>query len=159
MGSVVERNQLVQIRRSLQQQRKRVVFTNGCFDILHRGHIDYLGKARALGDVLIVGVNTDASVRHLKGPGRPIVDEEDRAQVLAALAAVDFVCLFPEETPLELIRAIVPDILVKGADWQVEAVVGRDIVEAAGGSVLTIPFLPNHSTSAMIKKILQSTPR
>jgi D-beta-D-heptose 7-phosphate kinase/D-beta-D-heptose 1-phosphate adenosyltransferase len=156
MGNVVSRSELVQIRQELQRAGRCVVFTNGCFDILHRGHIDYLTKARALGDVLTVGLNSDDSVRRLKGPGRPIVGEEDRAVILAALTAVDFVCIFSEETPYELIRAVVPDILVKGADWPVEEIVGRDVVEAAGGSVHTIEYLPDRSTTGIIQKIAQT---
>lgn len=156
MGKVVSRTELVKIRQELRRSGKRVVFTNGCFDILHRGHIDYLTKAKALGDVLIVGVNADDTVRLLKGPGRPIVPEEDRAVILAALAVVDYVSVFPEETPSELIRALVPDILVKGADWPADEIVGREVVEAAGGSVQTIEYLPDRSTSGIIQKIAQT---
>jgi rfaE bifunctional protein nucleotidyltransferase chain/domain len=155
MGIVVSRAELVKIRQELRRAGKRVVFTNGCFDILHRGHVDYLTKAKALGDILIVGLNADDSVRQLKGPGRPIVGEEDRAVILAALAVVDFVSIFAEGTPYELIRAVVPDILVKGADWRAEEIVGRDVVEAAGGSVHTIDYLPNRSTTGIIQKIAQ----
>jgi len=153
MGRVVSRNELIALRGSLKEQRKRVVFTNGVFDIVHRGHVEYLQKAKALGDVLMVGMNTDASVKKIKDNGRPIVTEQDRAHVLAALAVVDYVCLFPEETPYELLRALVPDILVKGADWPVDAVVGKDIVEQAGGSVQTIEFLPQRSTTNIINII------
>lgn len=133
-----------------------MVFTNGCFDILHRGHVDYLRKAKGMGDVLIVGLNTDSSVRRLKGADRPIVDEDDRAEVLASLASVDYVCVFNEDTPQKLIEVLVPDVLVKGADWAVSDVVGKDVVEAAGGTVRTIEFLPNRSTSGIIKKIRTS---
>ena len=156
MGAVLMRNNLIEIRQRLKKMGKSVVFTNGCFDILHRGHVDYLSKARALGDILIVGVNTDASVKRLKGANRPIVQEDDRAAVLAALAVVDYVCLFDEDTPYELIRALTPDILVKGADWSVGDIVGKDIVEAAGGAVHTIEFLPNRSTTNIIQKIVQT---
>ncbi len=156
MGLVVSRAQLVEHRNALKRLGKKVVFTNGCFDIIHRGHVEYLAKARALGDALVVGVNSDASVSRLKGPARPVVIEDDRAHVLAALAVVDFVCIFPEDTPLELIRAVVPDVLVKGADWSIDAVVGKDVVEAAGGSVRTIEFLPNRSTSRIIEKIARA---
>lgn len=156
MGTVLSRAQLVAIRQQLKKEGKRVVFTNGCFDILHRGHVDYLTKARSLGDVLVVGLNTDRSVARLKGVGRPIVEQEDRAAVLAALAAVDYVCLFDEDTPYELIRALVPDILVKGADWSPDAIVGKDIVESAGGTVHSIEFLPNRSTSRIIQKIAET---
>ena len=153
MGKVVSREELVSIRTLLKTQKKKVVFTNGVFDILHRGHVEYLQKAKALGDILIVGMNTDASVKKIKTDGRPIVQEQDRAHVLAALAAVDYVCLFSEETPYELLKALVPDVLVKGADWAVDAVVGKDIVEQAGGSVQTIEFLPQRSTTNIIKTI------
>jgi D-beta-D-heptose 7-phosphate kinase/D-beta-D-heptose 1-phosphate adenosyltransferase len=153
MGQVVTKQYLVEIRKRLKQEGKRVVFTNGCFDILHRGHVDYLSKARAKGDALIVGMNTDASVQRLKGPTRPIVEEQDRAFVLAALSVVDYVCLFEEDTPLELIKAVVPDVLVKGGDWSIETIVGRDVVEAAGGTVQTIAFVPNRSTTNIVQKI------
>ncbi len=156
MGKVVSLPELLEVRRRLKKEGKRVVFTNGCFDILHRGHVDYLMKARAMGDVLVVGLNTDASVRNLKGQDRPIVEQDDRAHVLASLQAVDFVCLFEEDTPIEIIRALIPDVLVKGADWAVTEVVGKDIVEQAGGSVQTIEFLPNRSTSGLIRKIRAS---
>jgi D-beta-D-heptose 7-phosphate kinase/D-beta-D-heptose 1-phosphate adenosyltransferase len=144
---------LVTERQRLKRAGKKVVFTNGCFDIIHRGHVDYLTKARALGDALIVGVNSDASVRRLKGPTRPVVQEDDRAFVLAGLASVDYACIFDEDTPFDLIKAVVPDILVKGGDWAIENVVGRDIVEAAGGSVQTIAFVEGRSTTNIIKKI------
>jgi len=153
MGNVVSLQELLVARKRIKIEGKRVVFTNGCFDILHRGHVEYLRKAKALGDVLVVGVNTDSSVRRIKGPDRPVIDESDRAFVLAALASVDYVCLFNEDTPYELIRALVPDILVKGADWAIEKVVGRDIVEAAGGSVQTIEFLPDRSTTGILERI------
>jgi D-beta-D-heptose 7-phosphate kinase/D-beta-D-heptose 1-phosphate adenosyltransferase len=159
MGRVVSRQELLDIRARLKKENRRVVFTNGCFDILHRGHVDYLEKAKGLGDVLIVGLNTDTSVRRLKGSDRPVVDETDRAHVLAGLASVDFVCLFEEDTPQGLIEMIVPDVLVKGADWAVADVVGREVVEAAGGLVRTIEFLPNRSTSRIIEKIRSSSAR
>lgn len=156
MGRIVSRAELAKLRASLKRQGRKVVFTNGCFDIIHRGHVEYLSKAKALGDILVVGLNSDDSVRRLKGPSRPVVEEADRAHVLAALAVVDYVCVFPEDTPLELIRAIVPDVLVKGADWAIDAVVGRDVVEDAGGSVQTIDFLPNRSTTRIIEKIARA---
>ncbi|MBI4417998.1 MAG: D-glycero-beta-D-manno-heptose 1-phosphate adenylyltransferase [Ignavibacteriales bacterium] len=156
MGQVVSLQELLDIRGRLRQEGRRVVFTNGCFDILHRGHVDYLRKAKGMGDVLIVGLNTDSSVRRLKGADRPIVDEDDRAEVLASLASVDYVCVFNEDTPQKLIEVLVPDVLVKGADWAVSDVVGKDVVEAAGGTVRTIEFLPNRSTSGIIKKIRTS---
>lgn len=130
-----------------------VVFTNGCFELLHAGHVTYLDRARSLGDALVVGVNTDASARLLgKGAGRPIVGEGDRALLVAALESVDAVCLFDEDTPAELIAAIVPDVLVKGADYTLDAVVGRDVVEAAGGRVELIPIVPERSTTELLRR-------
>ena len=155
MGSIKRLEELKDIRKALHQDHKKVVFTNGCFDIIHRGHVDYLTKAKALGDVLIVGLNTDASVRRNKGEQRPIVEEEDRAFVVAHLEPVDYVCLFDENTPHELIAALVPDILIKGADWKIDEIVGRDIVERAGGTIKTIEFLPNRSTSTIIQRIIE----
>ena len=134
--------------------RGGLVFTNGCFDILHPGHVDYLQRARALGDYLVVGLNSDASVRRLKGATRPVNDEASRAMVLAALACVDHVVVFEEDTPYELIRAVAPDVLVKGGDWSVDRIVGRDLVEARGGRVLSIPLLAGHSTTSIIERIL-----
>ena len=159
MGKVVSPQELLDIRTRLKKNNQRVVFTNGCFDILHRGHVEYLERAKNLGDILIVGLNTDASVQRLKGSGRPVVEEDDRAHVLAGLSSVDYVCLFNEETPQKLIELLVPDVLVKGADWAVTDVVGREVVEAAGGSVRTIEFLPNRSTSRIIEKIRTSLVR
>jgi len=156
MGEVILRTELVKLRSEWKHQRKKVVFTNGCFDIIHRGHVEYLTKAKELGDILIVGMNTDASVQRLKGPTRPVVDQDDRAFVLAALNAVDFVCLFDEDTPIELIRTIVPDVLVKGSDWSVDKIVGKDVVEGAGGKVQTIDFVPNRSTTSLIQKIAKN---
>lgn len=132
----------------------RLVFTNGCFDILHRGHVDYLSRAAALGDHLVVGINTDASVRRLeKGRDRPLNGEVDRALVVAALASVDAVTLFDEDTPLELIKALQPDVLVKGGDYRVDQVVGREVVEGSGGEVRILSFVPGYSTSGLIHRI------
>ena len=156
MGKVVELKELQHIRTSLRNERKKVVFTNGCFDIIHRGHIEYLSKAKNLGDVLIVGMNSDASCRHIKGEKRPIVPEADRAFIVANLSPVDYVCLFGEDTPYEIIKAIVPDVLVKGADWKMNDIVGKDIVEQAGGVVSTIEFVPNRSTTNIIERILKA---
>ena len=136
-----------------QKAGRRVVFTNGVFDLLHPGHVRYLAAARALGDALIVGVNSDRSVRANKGPGRPIMPENERAEILAALACVDAVAVFDEETPAEIIRRIQPDVLVKGADWAADAIVGRDTVEARGGRVVRMPVEPGFSTSAIVEKI------
>lgn len=131
-----------------------VVFTNGCFDLLHLGHVIYLERARALGDALVVGLNTDASVRRLeKGSGRPFVSEHDRARVLAGLEAVDAVCLFDEDTPAELIAALVPDVLVKGADYALDEVVGRATVEAAGGRVELVELVEGRSTTELVRRI------
>ena len=132
---------------------RRVVFTNGVFDILHPGHIRYLQQARALGDLLIVGLNSDASVRRNKGPERPINNEGERAEILEALECVDAVTVFDEETPAEIIRAVQPDILVKGADWAEDAIVGRDTVEARGGRVVRIPIEQGFSTTEIIRRI------
>jgi len=136
-----------------QQQGNKVVFTNGCFDLLHRGHVDYLTKAADLGNKLIIGVNTDASVSGLKGPHRPIQDEQSRLQILASLEAVDAVILFGEETPYDLIKTLQPDVLVKGSDYKPENIVGYDVVTAKGGEVKTIDFLPGFSTSLIEQKI------
>jgi rfaE bifunctional protein nucleotidyltransferase chain/domain len=131
----------------------KIVFTNGCFDLIHLGHIDYLAKASDLGDVLIIGLNTDASTRRLKGPTRPINNEHARAMVLASLTFIDTIVLFDEDTPYNLIKTIQPDILVKGADYNPEDIVGYDIVTAKGGKVVTIDYLPGYSTSLIEKRI------
>jgi len=131
----------------------RVVFTNGCFDLLHPGHVRYLAAARALGDVLVVGLNDDTSVRRLKGPGRPILGAAERAEVLAGLSVVDHIVLFDDDTPHALIAALAPDVLVKGADWSSEEIVGRDLVLARGGRVERIPVVPGVSTSDIIRRI------
>ena len=138
---------------SLRDDRKTIVFTNGVFDLLHVGHLRYLQHARALGDALIVGINSDRSVRAIKGPLRPVTPEQERAEIVSALACVDAVVIFDEETPHGLIAALQPDVLVKGADWAADAIVGRDIVEARGGRVVRVPIEPGHSTSAILEKI------
>ncbi len=135
------------------QQGKRVVFTNGCFDLLHLGHVDYLEKARNLGDVLVVGLNTDDSVSRFKGPQRPIQDQVSRSRVMAALQSVDLVVFFNEDTPINLISALVPQVLVKGSDYLAENIVGADVVKNAGGEVKTIEFVPGYSTSRIVEKI------
>lgn len=132
---------------------RRIVFTNGCFDLLHPGHIGSLEQARALGDVLIVGLNSDASVRQLKGTGRPVLPERERAEILAALECVDAVVIFDEPTPREVIARLLPDVLVKGGDWPGDQIVGREEVEAAGGRVVSIPVVPGYSTTAILQKI------
>jgi rfaE bifunctional protein nucleotidyltransferase chain/domain len=135
------------------QPRKKVVFTNGCFDILHYGHVKYLQRARSKGDLLVVGLNSDESVRRLKGAKRPLNTEKDRAAILAALSCVDFVVVFSDETPYKLIKTLEPRVLVKGGDWQKNKIVGADIVLRLGGKVLTIPAVKNRSTTNLIKKI------
>jgi rfaE bifunctional protein nucleotidyltransferase chain/domain len=161
MGRVVGLHALKEIRRGLKRKGRRVVFTNGTFDILHRGHVEYLQAARRLGDVLVVGLNTDASIRRIKGPRRPINPNRDRATVLSALGCVDYVCLFGDDTPHALISALVPDVLVKGADWKADAIVGKDIVEAHGGKVRRIRLTRGRSTTNVIQEVLRkygSTP-
>jgi D-beta-D-heptose 7-phosphate kinase/D-beta-D-heptose 1-phosphate adenosyltransferase len=147
--------EVVRIRNRLRSRGKKLVFTNGCFDLLHAGHVRYLNLARALGDALVIGVNSDASVRALKGPNRPILPELERAEVLAALACVDYLFIFDDPTPQRVIDAIVPDILVKGADWGLSEIVGRETVENAGGRVCSIPLVEGTSTSAIIRKVLE----
>jgi D-glycero-beta-D-manno-heptose 1-phosphate adenylyltransferase len=138
---------------SLRRSGRRVVFTNGVFDLLHPGHVRYLTAARAEGDALIVGLNSDRSVRDYKGPSRPIVPEAERGEILAALACVDAVVVFDEDTPAEVIRLVQPDVLVKGADWAADAIVGRDTVEARGGRVVRVPVEQGWSTSAIIERV------
>jgi D-beta-D-heptose 7-phosphate kinase/D-beta-D-heptose 1-phosphate adenosyltransferase len=152
-AKVVGRDALVKAVRRLRRAGKKVVFTNGCFDLLHIGHVRYLQAARKLGDALVVGLNADASVRRLKGPGRPLTPAKERAEILAALTCVDFVTIFGATTPLRLIRALGPDVLVKGGDWTVDTIVGREVVEGRGGKVIAIPFVKNRSTTRTIGKI------
>ncbi len=150
---ILTRERLIIRRREWKDNGKRVVFTNGCFDLLHPGHVRLLEQARALGDALVVGLNSDSSVRRLKGDSRPLLAEAGRAEILAALECVDAVTLFEEDTPRELIAALVPDVLVKGGDWKREQIVGREEVEAAGGRVVVIPYVEGYSTSALIEKM------
>lgn len=154
-AKIIARDRLRGIVRELKTAGSKVVFTNGCFDLLHVGHVRYLQKARELGDVLVLALNTDDSVRRLKGPGRPVVPEQERACVLAALACVDYVTLFAEETPLALIEGIRPDVLVKGGDYRPEDVVGREAVEASGGRVEIVPYLLGRSTTDLISRVGQ----
>ena len=137
----------------LRRDRKIVVFTNGVFDLLHPGHVRYLQRARSLGDALIVGINSDRSAQANKGPARPITAENERAEILGALECVDAVVIFDDETPLELIRELQPAVLVKGADWGEDAIVGRDVVEARGGRVVRVPIEPGYSTTAIVERI------
>ncbi|NWF71434.1 MAG: D-glycero-beta-D-manno-heptose 1-phosphate adenylyltransferase [Nitrospirae bacterium] len=156
---ILTKEQLAPLLQQARVQKKRIVFTNGCFDLMHIGHSRYLQAAKALGDVLVVGVNSDESVRSLnKAPDRPIVSDSQRAEVVAALGCVDYVVIFTEPDPLNLITTLQPDVLVKGGDWPVERIVGREIVEARGGIVRTIPLVPGVSTTSLIQQIrAQST--
>jgi D-beta-D-heptose 7-phosphate kinase/D-beta-D-heptose 1-phosphate adenosyltransferase len=148
-------SEIVELRARFRESGKKVVFTNGCFDILHVGHVRYLRAARNLGDALIVGINSDRSVRKIKGVSRPIMPEIERAEVISALACVDFAVIFDDPTPREIIDALVPDVLVKGADWGISEIVGRDTVENAGGVVLNIPLVQGSSTTEIIRKVLE----
>jgi len=148
-------DELKKIRESYKKKSKKVVFTNGCFDLIHSGHVDYLIKAKNFGDYLIVGLNTDDSVRRIKGEKRPILNQNERAFILSSLKPVDFVCLFDEDTPAKIIGELIPDILIKGSDWSIDKIVGRDIVEENGGKVVTIDFVNNQSTSNIINTILE----
>ncbi|OGC82673.1 MAG: glycerol-3-phosphate cytidylyltransferase [candidate division Zixibacteria bacterium RBG_16_43_9] len=159
MGKIVKLQELIQIRKKAKKENKKVVFTNGCFDLLHRGHIEYLKKAKKLGDILIVGLNSDSSVKKIKGEGRPIQDQADRAVILASLYFVDYVCIFNELTPLKLISKLIPDILAKGGDWKVKDIVGKDIVESHGGKVLSIKMVKGKSTRNIIQTILKKIRR
>ncbi len=154
MGKVYTQSLLAEQRKLWKDQGLTVVFTNGVFDILHRGHIEYLTQARALGGRLIVGMNSDASVKRIKGELRPIVQQEDRAFILSQLVCVDAVSLFDEDTPYNIISLLLPDILVKGADYSLDAIVGKDVVEHAGGKVQTIEFVPDRSTSNIVDTIV-----
>jgi D-beta-D-heptose 7-phosphate kinase/D-beta-D-heptose 1-phosphate adenosyltransferase len=153
MGSILTRPSLAKEAAALRAAGKRLVFTNGVFDLLHVGHLRYLAQARALGDALAIGLNSDASVKRLKGDKRPILPEAERAELLAGLACVDYVCIFEEDDPRELIKAVIPGVLVKGGDWPIDKILGRDTVEAAGGKVLSLPFVEGRSTSSIVKDI------
>jgi len=153
LSHIYTREQLIVLRAEWSRAGKKVAFTNGCYDILHPGHIRLLEAARSLGDVLILALNTDASVQRLKGPTRPLISQEQRAELAAALAAVDAVTFFDEDTPRELIAAVLPDILIKGADWT-HFIAGREEVEAAGGRVLALPLEPGYSTTGILEQVL-----
>ena len=155
MSMVKNIDEMIRIRHELKNQNKKLVFTNGCFDILHSGHVDYLNKAKKLGDYLVVGLNSDISVKNIKGEKRPIINEIERATIIDNLKCVDFVTFFDENTPEELIKSLIPDILVKGADWALDKIVGREIVEEHGGEVKTINFSYNQSTSKIINLIIE----
>lgn len=152
-GKLKALEELTRITRDLRRQGKQVVFTNGCFDLLHRGHVRYLDQAKTLGDVLIVAINSDASVRALKGPDRPVMSEQERAELVTALAAVDYVLVFEDRDPEKVIRALEPDILVKGGDWPPDQIVGREIVESRGGQVRTLPYVEGASSSELLRRM------
>ena len=153
---IKSRAELSAILKDLREKGKRVVFTNGCFDLLHPGHLRYLEEARSWGDLLVVAINSDDSVRRLKGPHRPIIDERSRCEIIAGLHCVDFVTVFSEDTPREIIDELLPGVLVKGGDWPVDQIVGRDTVEKHGGKVMNINFQDGHSTSGIIERILKT---
>jgi D-beta-D-heptose 7-phosphate kinase/D-beta-D-heptose 1-phosphate adenosyltransferase len=146
-------SELKKIITRLHQCGKEIIFTNGCFDLLHRGHVDYLRKAKSLGDILVVGLNSDASIRRLKGKGRPVTKQGDRAEILASLEFVDYVTIFDEDTPFNLIKALRPDVLVKGADWKKSEIVGNDIVKSYGGKIAVIKYLKGYSTTNILNTI------
>jgi rfaE bifunctional protein nucleotidyltransferase chain/domain len=150
---ILDREELLRVRAGLRAAGRTLVFTNGCFDILHVGHARYLAAARALGDALLVAVNSDRSVRRLKGEGRPVMSEAERAELLAALASVDFVTVFDDDSPRELIAEVLPDVLVKGGDYAPDEIHGREEVEAAGGRVLALPFVEGASTTNIIERV------
>ncbi len=149
--------ELVEHRTRLRAAGKRVVFTNGCFDLIHPGHVRYLAEARTLGDALIVAINSDRAVCELKGPSRPILNQDERAEVLAALEAIDFVVVFDDLDPRSTIVALLPDVLVKGGDWDLSQIIGREEVEAAGGLVRSLPFVPGVSTTDIVSRILKGS--
>ena len=155
MAEIIPTNKIKEFFFKLRKENKIIVFTNGCFDILHAGHVDYMEKAKSLGHVLVVGVNSDASVKKIKGDKRPIVDLENRLRLLSGLRVIDYLCVFEESTPLELIKNVVPDVLVKGEDWKDKGVIGEDFVKANGGKVELIKLLPGISTSIIIEKIVK----
>lgn len=154
MGRLISLKRLLTELKKERKKGRSVVFTNGCFDIVHAGHVRYLKKARSLGDILVVGLNSDSSVRHIKGEKRPIVPQRERAEVISALSCVDYVVLFNDATPLKLIKAILPDVLAKGADWAAKDIVGGDIVKANGGRIARVTLVKGRSTTNIIKKIL-----
>ena len=154
-AKVLSLNEMVVTRERLQREGKRLVFTNGVFDLLHVGHVRYRAQARALGDALVVAINSDRSVRELKGPNRPVFDQNERAEILAALRHVDYVVVFDDISPRSLIRRLLPDVLVKGGDYQLDEIHGREEVEAAGGKVISLPFVSGASTSSLIERMKQ----
>jgi len=153
MSNIKTREEIKKIRTQLKSEGKKVVFTNGCFDLIHSGHVDYLVKAKEMGDVLFLALNSDSSIRNIKGDKRPILKQDERAFIVSNLKPVDYVTFFEEDTPAEIIGDLIPDVLVKGADWQIDKIVGRQVVEANGGEVKTIQFVSDQSTSNIIKII------
>jgi len=156
IGKILSQDELLGMREGLRAAGKTLVFTNGVFDLLHVGHVRYIAAARALGDALVVAVNSDGAVRKLKGEGRPIVNEHERAEILAALRQVDFVTIFDDESPRSLIARLLPDVLVKGGDYRLDEIHGREEVEAAGGRVVSLPFIPGASTTSILDRMSQS---
>ncbi len=156
MGEILSRDTLKEVVERERTAGKKIVFTNGCFDLIHVGHVRYLREAKEKGDLLIVAVNSDRSVRKLKGAGRPIIPEQERAEIVSALVSVDYVVIFPGETPAEIIDVLRPDILVKGGDYRKEDIVGRETVEANGGEVITVPLVEGHSTKGLLEQIIQN---
>jgi D-beta-D-heptose 7-phosphate kinase/D-beta-D-heptose 1-phosphate adenosyltransferase len=156
LAKIVKKDDLLLKIRNLREKGKRVVFTNGCFDLLHVGHIRYLAAAKSEGDILVVGLNSDTSVQAIKGQKRPIVPQDERAEVLAGLWCVDYIVLFTEPDPLNLIRVLAPDVLVKGGDWPENSIIGADFVKAQGGKVVRVPVVPDASSSGLIQKIIKS---
>jgi len=154
MNNVLTKEQMKTLRNKFKDENKKVVFTNGVFDLVHAGHVDYLTKAKALGDILIVGLNSDSSVKRIKGEKRPLINQTERALLLSNLKPVDFVVVFWEDTPFELINELIPDVLVKGADWSLDKIVGSDIVLANGGEIKNIQLITDQSTSKIIETIL-----
>jgi D-beta-D-heptose 7-phosphate kinase/D-beta-D-heptose 1-phosphate adenosyltransferase len=153
MSNIKSRKEILEIRAALRKEGKKVVFTNGCFDLIHSGHVDYLVKAKEMGDILILALNSDSSIKRIKGDKRPILQQDERAFIVSNLKAVDYVTFFDEDTPAKIIDELIPDILVKGADWSIDRIVGREVVEANGGVVKTIKFVNEQSTSNIIKII------
>jgi D-beta-D-heptose 7-phosphate kinase/D-beta-D-heptose 1-phosphate adenosyltransferase len=153
---IFDRKKLVSAVGKLKKQGKKVVFTNGCYDLLHVGHVRFLKAAKKLGDVLVLALNSDASVRRIKGPKRPVTPENERAEVMSALSCVDIVTLFKEDDPYNIIRDITPDVLVKGGDWALDKIIGADIVEAAGGKVKNVPYIKGKSTTNVIAKVIKT---
>ena len=158
-AKVLSLNEMVVARERLRVEGRRLVFTNGVFDLLHVGHVRYLAQARALGDALVVAINSDRSVGELKGPNRPVFDQDERAEILAALRQVDYVIVFDDVSPRSLIKRLLPDVLVKGGDYQLDEIHGRDEVEAAGGEVISLPFVPGASTTSLLHRMKENRPQ